>query len=79
MNAIPPSRPRNTRPVRRFSTGLRGARPDTQFRPQFDQSTLVGTAAPDRSDRLMRLNSHNGSIRSSLTNSNASSAALKSP
>jgi hypothetical protein len=70
---------RNPRRARRASTGQRGARPDTQFGPQFDRSSLVGDAAIDRSNPHMRLDSLNESVRSSRTNSNPSSAVLKSP
>src|SRR5258708_24912232 len=65
--------------ARRASTGQRGARPDTQFGPQFDRTSLVGDAAIDRSTPHMRLNSLNESVRSPRTNSNPSSAVLKSP
>ena len=79
MTIIATSLCRNPRLARRASTGHRGARPGTQFGPQFDPTSLVAAAAFARSDLLMRLNSLNESVRSFCTNSDASSAVLKSP
>jgi hypothetical protein len=70
---------RNPRLARRASTGHRGARPDTQFGPQFDRTPLVAAAARYRRDLLMRRNSLNEPVQSSCTNSDVSSAVLKSP
>jgi hypothetical protein len=79
MTTIATSPCRNPRLARRASTGHHGTRPDTQFEPQFDRTSLAGAAALNRSNPLMRLNTLNESVRSSYINSDTSSAVLKSP
>jgi hypothetical protein len=48
-------------------------------RGAFEGRCLVGAAALDLSNLLMRLNTLNDSVRSSYTNSDTSSAVIKSP
>jgi hypothetical protein len=79
MTAIATSRCRNARLARRSATGHSGARSDTQPGPQLNRSSSLNAAAFDRSDLLIHRNRVSHSPRSLRHNSNASSAALKSP
>jgi hypothetical protein len=79
MMAIATPRCRNARRSRRSSIGRGGARPDTQITPQLDRSSSINPAAFDRTNRLIHRNHADQCARSPRHNSDALSAALKSP
>jgi hypothetical protein len=64
---------------RQSSTGHKGARPDTQVEPQFDQSSSFNAGRLDRSELLIQRNHLEQCAGPSRYLSNTSSAALKSP